>query len=140
MSNQVERICPQCRASHPVDARYCGTCGATLEWLVPATQRQWLPVQLRQHLHHPVVRGVAVGAIALVVEMSVALIRRLIVQRLSAGDVPSIVSSNRARTAPPSQTTPTQTVVRARRRFWQKVDKHGNVHIDEHIEWRRYEQ
>lgn len=140
MSNQIERICPQCRASHRVDARYCGTCGAALEWLVPATRRQWLPAQLRQHLHHPVVRGVAVGAIALVVEMSVALIRRLLVQRLSAGDVPSITLPSRSVRTSTTQTNPTHTVVKARRRFWQKVDKQGNVHIDEQIEWRRYEQ
>lgn len=140
MSNQIERICPQCRASQHVDARYCGTCGAPLEWLVPATQRSWLPAQIRQHLHHPVVRGVAVGAIALVVEMSVAVIRRLLVQRLSAGDLPSSVLPTRPTKPAPTRTSPTQTVVRARRRLWQKVDKQGNVHLDEQIEWRRYEQ
>ncbi len=140
MSDQIERICPQCRAAQRVSSRYCGTCGAALEWLVPAVRRQWLPAQLRQHLHHPVVRGVAVGAIALVVEMSVSLIRRLLVQRISAGMLPPTNTMPTASTTTPHTRNPTHTVVRARRRLWQKVDKQGNVQIDEQVEWRRTEQ
>jgi len=64
----------------------------------------------------------------------------LLVQRLSAGDLPSSVLPTRPTKPAPTRTNPTQTVVRARRRLWQKVDKQGNVHLDEQIEWRRYEQ
>ena len=74
--NKVERICPECRAAQALAAHYCATCGAPLERLVPVRATQWLPAVVRQQLRHPLVRGAAMGAMAVVIEVAVVLIRR----------------------------------------------------------------
>ena len=138
MANQVERICAQCRATQHIDARYCGTCGAPLERLVPVGTRQWLPARVRQQLHHPLVRGVAVGATAVAVELAVALVRRILTEHIR-GQSGLQLPVQRSTSSAPSATAPRHTVVTARRRFWQKTDRRGNVQVDEHITWTRSE-
>ncbi|MBM4413978.1 MAG: hypothetical protein FJ040_11120 [Chloroflexi bacterium] len=135
MTHPVERICPDCRASQPLSSHYCATCGSQLERFLPVPARQWLPASVRQHLNHPIVKGVAMGALAIVVEVGINVIRHMLTNRASAhlatlksSDIPSDTTSRR---------TGTRTVVQARRRFWQKSDNRGNIRSEEQITWQR---
>jgi predicted amidophosphoribosyltransferase len=85
----VERICPECRAAQTLDAHYCATCGAPLERLVPIRATQWLPAVVRQQLRHPLVRGAAMGAMAVVVEVAVVLIRRALSRQVAQQLIPA---------------------------------------------------
>ena len=139
--NHVERICPECRATQALDAHYCGTCGAPLERLVPVRSTQWLPAVVRQQLRHPLVRGAAMGAMAVAVEVAVVLIRRALArqvehQLVSRSDAP-LASSRQSPAAP---TPPRRTTVTARRRTWFWRDKNGNTRSDEQLEWRRVDE
>lgn len=136
--NQVERICPECRAAQVLAAHYCATCGAPLERLVPVRANQWLPAVVRQQLRHPLVRGAAMGAMAVVIEVAVVLIRRALsrqidTQLIARGDAPL----SPARQSP---ATPRRTTVVARRRTWFWQDKNGNTRSDEQLEWRRVDE
>lgn len=134
MTHPVERICPECRASQPLSAHYCATCGAQLERFLPVPARQWLPARVRQQLSHPIVKGVAMGAMALAVEVGIKVIRHMLTNR-TAQQITSIRTSG---ATPPTQ--PTRTVIHARRRFWQKSDGHGNVRSEEQVTWQRTDQ
>ena len=139
--NQVERICPECRAAQALAAHYCATCGAPLERLVPVRATQWLPAVVRQQLRHPLVRGAAMGAMAVVIEVAVVLIRRALsrqveTQLISRGD--AALSTNRQSPSVPA--TPRRTTVTARRRTWLWHDKNGNSRSDEQLEWRRVDE
>lgn len=75
----VERICPQCQHGNPLDNRFCGRCGASLErnelaprpemGLVPA--KSALPAQLKH-----VGQAMAVSLAALAAEAGFAWLRR----------------------------------------------------------------
>ncbi len=75
----VERICPQCQHGNPLDNRFCGRCGASLErneltsrpemGLVPT--RLALPAQLKH-----VGQAMAVSLAALAAEAGFAWLRR----------------------------------------------------------------
>ncbi len=139
--NQVERICPECRSAQALAAHYCATCGSPLERLVPMRATQWLPAVVRQQLKNPLVRGAAMGAMALVIEVAVVLIRRALsrqidTQLISRGDVslPTHRQSN------PTPTPARRTTVVARRRTWLWQDKKGNSRSDEQLEWRRVDE
>ena len=139
--NQVERICPECRAAQAIAAHYCGTCGAPLERLVPVRATQWLPAVVRQQLRHPLVRGAAMGAMAVAVEVAVVLIRRALSrqvenQLVSRGDAPLSAT----RQSPDAPLPPRRTTVIARRRTWFWRDKNGNTRSDEQLEWRRVDE
>ncbi|HMQ34676.1 MAG TPA: zinc ribbon domain-containing protein [Chloroflexaceae bacterium] len=76
----VERICPACQHGNPMENRYCGACGASLEHNALATRRddalviagQSIPLaQVRQ-----VGRAVAVGLAAVAAEAGVAWLKR----------------------------------------------------------------
>ena len=139
--NQVERICPECRAAQAIAAHYCATCGAPLERLVPVRATQWLPAVVRQQMHHPLVRGAAMGAMAVVIEVAVVLIRRALSrqveqQLVSRGDAP-LSATRQSPDAPPP---PRRTTVTARRRTWFWRDKKGNTRSDEQMEWRRVDE
>lgn len=134
MTHPVERICPECRASQPLSSHYCATCGTQLERFLPVPARQWLPARVRQQLSHPIVKGVAMGAMALAVEVGIKVIRHVLTNR-TAQQITTVRSS--AGTPP---TRPVRTVVHARRRFWQKSDAHGNIRSEEEITWQRTDQ
>lgn len=139
--NQVERICPECRASQVLAAHYCATCGAPLERLVPVRATQWLPAVVRQQMHHPLVRGAAMGAMAVVIEVAVVLIRRALSrqveqQLITRGD--AALPATRQPSAPAA--TPRRTTVTARRRTWLWQDKKGNTRSDEQLEWHRVDE
>ena len=134
MTHPVERICPECRASQPLSSHYCATCGAQLERFLPVPARQWLPARVRQQLSHPIVKGVAMGAMALVVEVGIKVIRHVLTNR-TAQQITTVRSSAGT---PPAR--PVRTVVHARRRFWQKSDAHGNIRSEEEITWQRTDQ
>ncbi|NBU63374.1 MAG: hypothetical protein EBS29_02545 [Chloroflexia bacterium] len=139
--HQVERICPSCRAAQSLAAHYCATCGAALERLVPMQSNQWLPAVVRQQLRHPLVRGAAMGAMAVVVEVAVVLIRRAlshqVAQQLTTRSDASLPT---ARQSPDAPTTSRRTTVTARRRTWFWRDKNGNTRSDEQLEWRRVDE
>ena len=134
MTHPVERICPECRASQPLSSHYCATCGAQLERFLPVPARQWLPARVRQQLSHPIVKGVAMGAMALVVEVGIKVIRHVLTNRTAQ----QITSVRPSAGTPPVR--PVRTVVHARRRFWQKSDAHGNIRSEEEITWQRTDQ
>ena len=139
--NQVERICPECRAAQTLDAHYCATCGAPLERLVPVRSTQWLPAVVRQQLRHPLVRGAAMGAMAVVVEVAVVLIRRALSRQVEQQLLPrGDASLSSTRHTPDAPTTSRRTTVTARRRTWFWRDKNGNTRSDEQLEWRRVDE
>ena len=131
MAHPVERICPECRASQSISSHYCATCGAQLERFLPVSTRQWLPARVRQQLSHPIVKGVAMGAMALAVEVGIKVLRHMLTNR-TAQQITTLRSST---DTPPVSTT--RTVIHARRRFWQKSDAHGNIKSEEQITWQR---
>lgn len=81
----VERVCPQCQHGNPLENRYCGACGASIERQLPAPlggsntepitaitiAGHTLPVTWKQ-----VGRTVAVGLTALAAEAGMAWLRR----------------------------------------------------------------
>jgi len=134
MTHPVERICPECRASQPLSAHYCATCGAQIERFLPIPARQWLPARVRQQLSHPIVKGVAMGAMAIAVEVAIKVLRHALTNR-GAQHISTLRSPG---ATPPAPTT--RTVIHARRRFWQKSDAHGNVRSEEQITWQRTDQ
>jgi len=139
--NQVERICPECRAAQALAAHYCATCGAPLERLVPVRATQWLPAVVRQQMHHPLVRGAAMGAMAVVIEVVVVLIRRALSRQVEQQLIPrgdAALPATRQPSAPAA--TPRRTTVTARRRTWFWQDKKGNTRSDEQLEWYRVDE
>jgi hypothetical protein len=101
----VERVCPECQHGNPLDNRFCGRCGASLERQLPAPTGggqtaitlagHSLPVTWKQ-----VGQTVAVGLTALVAEAGMAWLRRKIEQVT----LPS----------PPTTKAPTTAIVPAR--------------------------
>jgi hypothetical protein len=89
---------------------------------------------LRQQLNHPIVKGVAMGALAIVVEVGINVIRHMLTNRASA-HLATLKSGEV--TSATSRRTGVRTVVHARRRFWQKSDNRGNVRSEEQITWQR---
>lgn len=134
MTHPVERICPECRASQPLSSHYCATCGAQLERFLPVPARQWLPARVRQQLSHPIVKGVAMGAMALAVEVGINVIRHVLTNRTAQ----QITTTRSSGVTPPAHAA--RTVIHARRRFWQKSDARGNIRSEEEITWQRTEQ
>jgi hypothetical protein len=76
----VERVCPACQHGNPMDNRYCGACGASLERNALVRREpdaivvagQSLPLaQIRQ-----VSKAVAVGLAAIAAEAGIAYLRR----------------------------------------------------------------
>lgn len=131
MTHPVERICPDCRASQPLSSHYCATCGSQLERFLPVPARQWLPARVRQQLRHPVVKGVAMGAMALAVELGISVLRHVLTQR-TGQHIAAIRQTPRD-----SANDVGRTVIHARRRFWQKSDGRGNIRSEEQITWQR---
>lgn len=139
--NQVERICPECRAAHALAAHYCATCGAPLERLVPVRAPQWLPAIVRQQLRHPLVRGAAMGAMAVAIEVAVVLIRRALSRQVSHQLIaPRDTALPVTRKSAEAISSPRRTIVTARRRTWLWHDKNGNTRSDEQLEWRRVDE
>ncbi len=81
----IERICPQCQHGNPLDNRFCGHCGASLErspvltddqqsaHMVVAQQEDEVTARLKQ-----VGQAVAVGLATLAAEAGMAWLRRKI--------------------------------------------------------------
>lgn len=135
MGDAVERICPACRAAQHLSAHYCATCGTPLERMLPVRATQWLPVSLRQRLHHPIVRGVAMGVAALAVEVVVHVIQRAMTRGITNQIVAPPQDAAVQRTAAPQRT-----LFKGRRRTWFWRDRHGNTRTDEQIEWQRIDE
>lgn len=135
MAGSVERICPACRASQHLTAQYCATCGTPLERMLPVRATQWLPAALRQRLHHPIVRGVAMGVAALAVEVVVH-----VIQRAMTRGVAQHMVAPRADTAVQRASSSQRTTFKGRRRTWFWRDRHGNTRTDEQIEWQRIDE
>jgi hypothetical protein len=85
-------------------------------------------------LHHPIVKGVAMGAMALAVEVGIKVLRHMLTTRTA-----DQITAMRATGATPP-TPHSRTVIHARRRFWQKSDAHGNIRSEEQITWQRTDQ
>ncbi|NTU79046.1 MAG: zinc ribbon domain-containing protein [Chloroflexales bacterium] len=102
----VERICPACQHGNPMENRYCGACGASLERnaLVPHSEGaimiagQTIPLaQVKQ-----VSRAVAVGLAAVAAEASIAWLKR----RAERAGVPTTALAARpAETTQPATST-----------------------------------
>lgn len=108
----VERICPACQHGNPIENRYCGACGASLEHNALATRRddalviagQSIPLaQVKQ-----VGRAVAVGLAAVAAEAGIAWLKR----RAERAGVPSTALTARpAAEALPQAAGPVANVV-----------------------------
>ena len=80
--SQIQRICPQCSGSTPVDARYCPHCGADTEGELVVRQGN-LPASVGKAAL-PILAGVATFALRTA--------WRLLNQRLTAETVTTVVS------------------------------------------------
>jgi hypothetical protein len=89
---------------------------------------------MRQQLSHPIVKGVAMGAMALAVEVGSKVLRHMLTNR-TADQITAMRVTGATPPAPPART-----VIHARRRFWQKSDAHGNIRSEEQITWQRTDQ
>ncbi len=135
MSDAVERICPSCRAAQQLSAHYCATCGAPLERMLPVRSAQWLPAVIRQRMHHPIVRGVAMGMAAVAVEVVIRLVQRAMTRGVSSALVPRHNDSAVQHPASARRTT-----IKGRRRTWFWRDYRGNDRSEEQIEWQRIDE
>ncbi len=76
----VERICPACQHGNPMENRYCGACGASLEQLALAPRRQDALVIAGQIIPlaqvKQVSKAVAVGLAAVMAEAGIAWLKR----------------------------------------------------------------
>lgn len=130
MSQSVERICPNCRASQALQATYCNVCGTAIERYLPQPATAWVPARIKQQLAHPLVRTVATGALVMVAQVVVRVLQHALTNR---------ASDALTRTGPPrgSAVTGTQSRIKARRTFWQKTSRDGTIRSDETITWER---
>ena len=131
MSQTVERICPNCRASQALEATFCNACGAPIERVLAPTLNRLLPAALRQQLAHPVVRSVAMGALVMVAQVLIRVVQQNLAQSASHALTKKTSSTN----TPGSQTT-----VTARRTFWQKTNRNGTIRSEEQVSWQRTEK
>jgi hypothetical protein len=89
-ATMVERICPSCQHSNPLDDRFCGKCGAQLERQLPMRRPDArltiagrdLPVTWKQFS-----RTVALSVAALAAEAGLAWLRRRIDSGPSAASI-----------------------------------------------------
>jgi hypothetical protein len=76
----VERICPACQHGNPMENRYCGACGVSLEHNALATRREDAIVIAGQSIPlaqvKQVSRAVAVGLAAVAAEAGIAWLKR----------------------------------------------------------------
>lgn len=72
----MQRICPQCRTSNPMDNQFCGHCGATLQALVPHKNRELTPYDDSAKQLKQIGQTVAVSLLALAAEAGLAYLRR----------------------------------------------------------------
>lgn len=135
MSDAVERICPACRAAQQMSAHYCATCGAPLERMMPVRATQWLPAVVRQRMHHPIVRGVAMGMAAVAIEVVIHL-----VQRAMTRGVHTLVAAQPKESALQQNSAARRTTFTGRRRTWFWRDHRGNARSEEKIEWQRIDE
>lgn len=132
MSQQIERICPHCRASQALSATYCNICGTAIERYLPQPATAWLPARVKQQLAHPLVRTVATGALVMLAQVVVKVLQQSLADRAST-------ALTRPRGAAPRATAGNQTRVKARRTFWQKTFRDGTIRSDETVTWERSE-
>lgn len=102
----VEQRCPQCRATNPIQNRYCGQCGSALNLPVA---RQSSPLVIgRPNLPAPELKQigqtVAVGLLAIAAEAGLSWLRRR-VQRESGAKLPVTQDSIRPKAIVPQQKT-----------------------------------
>ena len=140
----VERICPQCGTGNPLDDRFCGKCGATLERLLPAPRASSPLARLGSSLPVPwrdVGRTLAVGAAALVAEAGIAWLRRRIEQSGSPpSQTPAPLSLSR-RMGTSATREPSSVVTIISERVIELVEhSDGNRHVSERSFWRRIEE
>ena len=128
MTQSIERICPNCRASQALHATYCNVCGSAIERYLTQPVDRWLPAIVRQHLSHPIVRSVAMGALMMVVQVAIRSIQQSVTN-----------SASHALTKTPSSPRgdAKQSTVVARRTFWQKTNRDGTIRSDEKVIWQR---
>lgn len=95
----VERICPACQHGNPMENRYCGACGASLERNALAPRRQDAIVIAGQAVPlaqvKQVSRAVAVGLAAVAAEAGIAWLKR----RAERVGVPTTALATRPTTA-----------------------------------------
>ncbi len=96
--SQIQRICPQCSGSAPVDARYCPHCGADTESELVVRQSN-LPATVGKAAL-PILAGVATFALRTA--------WRLLNDRLTAEAVTSVVSEPNTKPTTRQDTPPTK--------------------------------
>lgn len=140
----VERICPQCGAGNPLNDRFCGKCGTTLERLLPAPRSSSPLVRLGAALPVPwkdVGRTLAVGAAALVAEAGIAWLRRRIEQGgAQSGSAAAPLKFNRSAGTSAAR-EPSNVVTIISERVIELVDRgDGDRRLSERTVWRRIEE
>lgn len=75
-----QQICPNCEASNPIDNRYCGRCGASLNRyaIVPSPSRAPIPIRKpwQSLAQAPAAKAAAVGLGTVLLRLAVAWLRR----------------------------------------------------------------
>jgi hypothetical protein len=102
----VERVCPACQHGNPMDNRFCGACGASLERNALAKREpdaivvagQSIPLaQIRQ-----VSKAVAIGLAAVATEAGIAYLKR----RVERAGLPGAALAVRPTASAPAPQTP----------------------------------
>lgn len=133
----VERICPACRHTNPLERSHCMACGASLERLLPAVRHTnplvralpRLPVNWKR-----AGRTMAIGLVAVAAEVGVELLRRRLAQpavRSTTPETTALVAKPADPVALPGTTIYSRRVI--------DITNHGDgrVTIDDRAVWHR---
>lgn len=135
----VERICPSCQHTNPLDDRFCGKCGEALERQLPARLPETrlalagrsLPVTWRQ-----IGQTVAISAAALVAEAGLMWLR----QRIEGGAAGTASLAARGSAPAPAATRGSAVTIISQRvvEIWDSAD--GHRQMVERTFWRRIDE
>ncbi len=130
----VERICPACRHSNPLENRYCGACGATLSGNDALAPRESAPLAPRGFALSPAQMrqlgaAVALGVATLAVEAGRAWLRQ---RATPAAAAPITVPTP---TAMPASTGVTTIISQRVIEVWERGELVRQV-VERHV-WRR---
>ena len=142
----VERICPACQHGNPLESRYCGKCGGTLERQLPARLAEGRLVLAGRQL--PVTwqqlgKTVALSAAALAAEVGFAWLRSRMESGRSAAPAPLAKTTPAPRAGDPQVITPPPgnavTIISQRViEIWDSGD--GHRRIEERAFWQKREE
>jgi hypothetical protein len=136
----VERICPQCQHGNPLDNRFCGACGTSLdrnELMVRPEARLTIGnLQLPATQVRQVGRAVALGVAAIAAEAGMAWLKRRLDQPAPATTPQPLARTTQPTPQPSSVAKEVVTIVSQKVvEIWEQGDLKRQV-IEKHI-WRK---